>query len=351
MEEISRDDVIQRGRTVWTLNVISTVCAVVVALIPIKAAAGAALALTISLAALAVSVVAGFWYLGYLGRAATALTENMCKSKYETGRGGTGCARFSAVGGPRSGLCPQECGPQGAHILLAGGMEIAGSHHIRFRRDGPPPADGAVRPASAGGAPPARRLAREGAGPHRGPAAEGGRGLCGCWAPTSSPTGNCWRPGACGRWTRCPFSGSTPGSWPWRPCSGRASRPKGGTVALRGRRVDRDMVAGGGVSLPPGAGAGRLGPAGGRGALRLAAPGVRHAGCGPDGEGIIAAVRFDETAPRRRRTGAVPVWGHAPAGGGVSPGGDLEEGDREDLPLLAALWETGRLEAFGLEFT
>ena len=77
MEEISRDDVIQWGRTVWILNLISTVCAVVVALIPIKAAAGAALALTISLAALAVSVVAGFWYLGYLGRAATALTENM----------------------------------------------------------------------------------------------------------------------------------------------------------------------------------------------------------------------------------------------------------------------------------
>ena len=77
MEEISRDDVIQRGRTVWILNLISTVCAVVVALIPIEAATGAALALTISLAALAVSVVAGFWYLGYLGRAATALTENM----------------------------------------------------------------------------------------------------------------------------------------------------------------------------------------------------------------------------------------------------------------------------------
>ena len=77
MEEISRDDVIQRGRTVWILNLISTVCAVVVALIPIEAATGAALALTISLAALAVSVVAGFWYLGYLGRAATALTEDM----------------------------------------------------------------------------------------------------------------------------------------------------------------------------------------------------------------------------------------------------------------------------------
>ncbi len=77
MEEISRDDVIQRGRTVWILNLISTVCAVVVALIPIEAATGAALALTISLAALAVSVVADFWYLGYLGWAATALTENM----------------------------------------------------------------------------------------------------------------------------------------------------------------------------------------------------------------------------------------------------------------------------------
>ena len=77
MEEISRDDVIQRGRTVWILNLISTVCAVVVALIPIEVATGAALALTISLAALAVSVVADFWYLGYLGRAATALTENM----------------------------------------------------------------------------------------------------------------------------------------------------------------------------------------------------------------------------------------------------------------------------------
>lgn len=77
MEEISRDDVIRWGRTVWILNLISTVCSVVVALIPIEVATGAALALTISLAALAVSVVADFWYLGYLGRAATALTENM----------------------------------------------------------------------------------------------------------------------------------------------------------------------------------------------------------------------------------------------------------------------------------
>lgn len=77
MEEISRDDVIQWGRTVWILNLISTVCSVVVALIPIEVATGAALALTISLAALAVSVVADFWYLGYLGQAATALTENM----------------------------------------------------------------------------------------------------------------------------------------------------------------------------------------------------------------------------------------------------------------------------------
>ena len=77
MEEISREDVVQRGRTVWILNLVSTVCSVVVALIPVEVATGAALALTISLAALAVSVVADFWYLGYLGWAATALTENM----------------------------------------------------------------------------------------------------------------------------------------------------------------------------------------------------------------------------------------------------------------------------------
>ena len=29
----------------------------------------------------------------------------------------------------------------------------------------------------------------------------------------------------------------------------------------------------------------------------------------------------------------------------------LAEGDREDLPLMAALWETGKLEQFGLKFT
>ena len=44
---------------------------------------------------------------------------------------------------------------------------------------------------------------------------------------------------------------------------------------------------------------------------------------------------------------AVP-WEQA----GVRPrAAGLEEGDREDLALLAALWETGRLERWGPEFT
>ena len=77
MEEIGREDVVRRGRTVWILNVVSTVCYVVVALVPMDAGAGAAIALVITLVTLVVSVVASFWYLGYLGRAADALTESM----------------------------------------------------------------------------------------------------------------------------------------------------------------------------------------------------------------------------------------------------------------------------------
>ena len=68
----------------------------------------------------------------------------------------------------------------------------------------------------------------------------------------------------------------------------------------------------------------------------------------PDGEGITAAVRFDETAPGGGGRGAGPVWGRRPGWRGCCPrAAALEEGDREDLPLLAALWETGRLEDLG----
>ena len=71
----------------------------------------------------------------------------------------------------------------------------------------------------------------------------------------------------------------------------------------------------------------------------------------PDGEGITAAVRFDKDAPAGGGR-ELSLYGGAPRLAGVRPrAADLEEGDREDLPLLAALWETGRLEALGLEFT
>lgn len=76
MENIGREDVIQRGRTVWLLNLISAVCSVVISLLPLGIKLVVALALVTALISLALSIVAAFWYLGYLGRAAAALTEN-----------------------------------------------------------------------------------------------------------------------------------------------------------------------------------------------------------------------------------------------------------------------------------
>ena len=89
--------------------------------------------------------------------------------------------------------------------------------------------------------------------------------------------------------------------------------PQRGTVALRGRRVDRDMARCAGLLCPQ----------------------VRQV--------AVNAPQGGE---------ALSLYGGAPRLAGVRPrAADLEEGDREDLPLLAALWETGRLEALGLEFT
>ena len=241
-----------------------------------------------------------------------------------------GAAEQAAPGflrlGPRSSLCSQECGSQGAHILLAGGMEIAGSHHIRFQRSGPPPTDGAVRPASAGGAPPAGRLAREGGGSAPPPGGWGGRGLCGCWPRRSSPTGNCWRPGVCGGWTRCRFSGSTPVSWPLRSCSGRVIAPQRGTVALRGRRVDRDMVRAAEFLCPR---VRELAVSARKGGEELSSWLRREYGMPvrPDGEGITAAIRFDKDAPAGGGRelflygGAPQLVGVRPRGGGSGRGG------------------------------
>lgn len=126
--------------------------------------------------------------------------------------------------------------------------------------------------------------------------------------------------------------------------------PQRGTVALRGRRVDRDMVRAAEFLCPR---VRELAVSARQGGEELSAWLRREYGMPvhPDGEGIIAAVRFDETAPGGGGR-ELSLYGGALQLAGVCPrAADLEEGDREDLPLLAALWETGRLEAFGLEFT
>lgn len=126
--------------------------------------------------------------------------------------------------------------------------------------------------------------------------------------------------------------------------------PQQGTVALRGRRVDRDMVRAAeflcsrvrelAVSAP-------------QGGAELAAWLRREYGMPvrPDGEGITAAVRFAPCpAPAGGRE--LILYDGPPDLTGISlRAAGLEGPDREDLPLLAALWETGRLEAQDLEFT
>lgn len=126
--------------------------------------------------------------------------------------------------------------------------------------------------------------------------------------------------------------------------------PQRGTVALRGRRVDRDMVRAAEFLCPR---VRELAVSARQGGEELSAWLRREYGMPvrPDGEGVTAAVRFDETAPGGGGR-ELSLYGGAPRLAGVCPrAAALEEGDREDLPLLAALWETGRLEAFGLEFT
>ena len=126
--------------------------------------------------------------------------------------------------------------------------------------------------------------------------------------------------------------------------------PQRGTVALRGRRVDRDMVRAAEFLCPR---VRELAVSARQGGEELSAWLRREYGMPvrPDGEGITAAVRFDETAPGGGGR-ELSLYGGAPRLAGVRPrAAALAEGDQEDLPLLAALWETGRLEAFGLEFT
>ena len=71
----------------------------------------------------------------------------------------------------------------------------------------------------------------------------------------------------------------------------------------------------------------------------------------PDHTGVAAAVRFD---PRTWEQGGIVLDLFAPqpdlCGGGISLLG-MEQTETQPLPLLAALWEVGKVEKRDLEFT
>ena len=71
----------------------------------------------------------------------------------------------------------------------------------------------------------------------------------------------------------------------------------------------------------------------------------------PEGELGQAAVIFQAGCPLRERV-SLELSGPSPRLAGLSIAAPrLEERDREDLPLLAALWEGGRLSAGDIKIT
>ena len=126
--------------------------------------------------------------------------------------------------------------------------------------------------------------------------------------------------------------------------------PDRAAVALRGLRVDRDMCRTAEALCPRVRGLIIDAPRGGR---ELALWLRREYGIPilPEGEQGHAALVFQPGCPRREET-ALELFGPRPRLAGLTltaPG--LEEGDREDLPLLTALWEGGRLRPEDIKIT
>lgn len=126
--------------------------------------------------------------------------------------------------------------------------------------------------------------------------------------------------------------------------------PDRATVALRGVRADRDMARTAAalclqvrslvVDAP-------------RGGEELAAWLRREFGVPvlPPGEGCHAALCFHPDCPRREET-ALELYGPRPRLAGLTLSAPrLAEGDREDLPLLSALWEGGKLGPDDIKIT
>lgn len=120
------------------------------------------------------------------------------------------------------------------------------------------------------------------------------------------------------------------------------------TVALRGQRVDRDMARCAQLLCPLVRQVAVSAPQGGEELSRWLR---REYGLPvqPDGAQVSLAVYFDGEGAGE---GDLLLWGPNPQLWGVVPRAPgLMEEDQEDLGLLTALWETGKLGSDALEFT
>lgn len=128
----------------------------------------------------------------------------------------------------------------------------------------------------------------------------------------------------------------------------RGIPPESATVALRSRSVDRDMARTAQLLCPLVRQVAVNAPQGGE---ELSSWLRREYGLPvqPDGTEVSLAVYFDEEGAGEKD---LLLWGTAPQLGEVIPQAEaLAPQDRQDLCLLAALWETGKIGKFELEFT
>lgn len=126
--------------------------------------------------------------------------------------------------------------------------------------------------------------------------------------------------------------------------------PDRAVVALRGARADRDMARTAAALCPLVRGLVIDAPRGGE---ELALWLRREFGVPvlPEGERGEVALSFQEGCPVPEEA-SLELWGPRPRLAGLRLSApELEEADRENLPLLAALWEGGRLAPQAIKIT
>ena len=126
--------------------------------------------------------------------------------------------------------------------------------------------------------------------------------------------------------------------------------PGRSTVALRGLRADRDMARTAAALCPLVRGLVIDAPRGG-GELALWLRREFGVPILPEGERGEVALSFQEGCPVPEEA-SLELWGPRPRLAGLRLSApELEEADRENLPLLAALWEGGRLAPQDIKIT